>query len=277
MATSAHLRLTGEAPSWLRLGILPPVRDDHTQVQAVLLEQTPLWTLVDWVYFQLDAVVVVPSRNVFRQTTMTRPPPHSQREIPREGRCPPIWREIDCPLEPVDADAWWPVHVREHKSARLLSLNVGPVGLKHSLHTLHHIVRANNPSVILLQDCRLRPNDEATMLQTLRERFVDFHPFIASGFRQRTNRTSRRMPGQMRNQRRYYPFSVAVMVHRTCGTAKVQSNTTPTSTRHAGRMLTVHVQPPSPLLPFQVTSYYSPVPCSRPSATDTPTPVIGGL
>jgi hypothetical protein len=195
-------------------------------VQAVLQELTPLWTLVDWVDFQLDAVVVVPSRKVFRHTTMTRPPPHSQREIPREGRCPPIWREIDCPLEPVDADAWCPVHVREHKSARLLSLNVGPVVLIHSLHTLHHIVRAKNPSVILLQDCRLRPNDEATMLQTLRERFVDFHPFIASGFRQRTNRTSRRMSGQMRKERRYYPFSVAVMVHRTCGTVRVQSYTT---------------------------------------------------
>jgi hypothetical protein len=97
------------------------------------------------------------------------------------------------------------------------------------------------------------------MLQTLRERFVDFHQFIASGFRQRTNRTSKRMSGQMRNQRRYYLFSVTVMVHHTCGTARVQSYTTPTSTRHAGRMLTVHVQPPSPLLPFQVTSYYSPV------------------
>jgi exonuclease III len=110
-------------------------------------------------------------------------------------------------------------------------------GLKHSLDTLHHIIKANNPSVILLQDCRVRPNDEATMLQTLRERFVDFHPFIASGFRQRTNRTSKRMSGQMRNQ----------------------SYTIPTSNRHAGRMLTVHVQPPSPLLPFQVTSYYRPV------------------
>ena len=49
------------------------------------------------------------------------------------------------------------------------------------------------------------------------------------------------------------------MVHRTCGRVRVQSYTTPTSNRHAGRMLTVHVQPPSPLLPFQVTSYYSPV------------------
>ncbi len=132
-------------------------------------------------------------------------------------------------------------------------------GKRSTAPSRHHIIRANNPSVILLQDCRVRPNDEATMLQTLRERFVDFHPFIASGFRQRTNRTSRRMSGQMRNQRRYYPFSVAVMVHRTCGTARVQSYTTPTSTRHAGRMLTVHVQPPSPLLPFQVTSFYSPV------------------
>ncbi len=136
---------------------------------------------------------------------------------------------------------------------------MGPVGLKHSLLTLHHIIRVNNPSVIVLQDCRVRPNDEATMLQTLREQFVDFHPFISSGFHQRTNHTSKCMSGQMRNQRRYYPFSVTVMVHHTCGTVRVQSYTTPTSTRHEGRMLTVHVHPPSPLLPFQVTSYYIPV------------------
>ncbi len=41
--------------------------------------------------------------------------------------------------------------------------------------------------------------------------------------------------------------------------SRVQHYTTPTSTRHAGRMLTVHVQPPSPLPPFQVSSYYIPV------------------
>ena len=207
-------------------------------MQSVLQELTPLLTLVDWVDFRLEAAVVVPSRKVFRQTTLTRSPLHSQLEMPREGRCTPIWRAIDCSLESVDADAWWPVHVREHESARLLSLNVGPVGLKHSLHTLHHIIRANNPSVILIQDCRVRPNDEAAMLQALRERFVDFHPFLASGFCQRTNRTLKRMSGQMRHECRYYPFSVAVMVHRTCGTARVQSYTTPTSTRYEGRMLT---------------------------------------
>ena len=84
MAPSAHLRLTGETASWLRLGILPPVRGEHIQVQAVFQELTPLWTLVDWVDFQLDEAAAVPSRKVFRQTTMTRPPPPSQREIPRE-------------------------------------------------------------------------------------------------------------------------------------------------------------------------------------------------
>jgi hypothetical protein len=52
MAPSAHLRLTGEAASWLRLGVLPPVRGGHTQVQAVLQELTPLLTLVDWVDFR---------------------------------------------------------------------------------------------------------------------------------------------------------------------------------------------------------------------------------
>ncbi len=39
----------------------------------------------------------------------------------------------------------------------------------------------------------------------------------------------------------------------------LNGHTTPTNTRHTGRMLTVHVQSPSPLLPFQVTSYYNPV------------------
>ena len=116
MAPSAHLRLTGEAASWLRLGVLPPVRGGHTQVQAVLQELTPPHLDFGGLgRLSLEAAV-----------------------------------EIDCPLEPVDANAWWPVHVREHKSARLLSLNVGPVGLKHSLRTLHHIIRANNPSVILI-------------------------------------------------------------------------------------------------------------------------------
>ncbi len=186
-------------------------------MQTVLQELTPLWTLVDWVDFHLDATIVVRSRKVFRQTTMTRSPPHSHCEIPREDRFPSIWRDIDCPLESVDTDAWCPVHVREHKSTRLLRLNVGPVDLKHSLHTLYHIIRSNNPSVILIQDCRVRSNDEATMLQTLRERFVDFHPFIASGLCQHTYHTSKCMYGQMRNQCRYYPFSVVVMVHRTCG------------------------------------------------------------
>ena len=125
------------------------------------------------------------------------------------------------------------------------------------MHTIERILRTNNPGIVLLQDCRVREIDKDTMLRTIGAAFPEYS--FALACRTQQARSMRRVSNRGKRHTRYYPMSVAIMVHRSCGTMSIRKGSDGTLLRHQGRILTACVTPTvKGAKAFHATSYYAP-------------------
>ena len=235
-----HNRFTGEAASLIRLCALTIIQEG-TLPPSAIKALSPLSTPVEWIPVPV-LKLVIPTKKKLLQTKLRRTrisPP--QMPCHDDQASLPIWRASGCPLEPAYHGDWWPAYYREHRSTRVVSLNVGPVGLRNAMYTIERIHRTNNPGIILLQDCRVREIDKDTMLRTIGAAFPEYS--FALACRTQQAHSMRRVSNRGKCHTRYYPMSVAIMVHRSCGTMSIQKGSNDTLLRHQGRILTACVTP----------------------------------
>ena len=251
-----HNRFTGEAASLIRLCALTIIQEG-TLPPSAIKALSPLSTPVEWIPAPV-LKLVIPTKKKLLQTKLRRTrisPP--QMPCHDDQASLPIWRASGCPLEPAYHGDWWPAYYREHRSTRVVSLNVGPVGLRNAMYTIERIHRTNNPGIILLQDCRVREIDKDTMLRTIGAAFPEYS--FALACRTQQAHSMRRVSNRGKCHTRYYPMSVAIMVHRSCGTMSIQKGSNDTLLRHQGRILTACVTPTvKGAKAFHATSYYAP-------------------
>jgi hypothetical protein len=99
--------------------------------------------------------------------------------------------------------------------------------------------------------------DKDTMLRTVGNAFPEYS--FALACRTQQAHRMRRVPNRGKYHTRYYPISVAIMVHRSCGTMSIQKGSDDTPLQHQGRMLTACVTPTvKGAKAFHATSYYAP-------------------
>jgi hypothetical protein len=97
---------------------------------------------------------------------------------------------ISCPenrMQVIEHGEWsrWKIPVA--RTARVVSQNVGPLGLRHVISLIQKIIMTQRPSVIFLQDCKLKETD-ANSIANLRQAFPQYNILIRSGSRQETRR-----------------------------------------------------------------------------------------
>jgi hypothetical protein len=153
-------------------------------------------------------------------------------------------------MQVIEHGEWsrWKIPVA--RTARVVSQNVGPLGLRHGISLIQKIVMTQRPSVIFLQDCKLKETD-ANSIANLRQAFPQYHILIRSCSRQETQRMHLK-----KGTPRYYCYSVVTLVHSCCGRASEFQPEAFTNTPHRGRVLTVLVEPEDQL-PFLATNVYN--------------------
>jgi hypothetical protein len=168
-----HTRFTGQTVSLIRLCVLTIIQDG-TLPHSTITALSPLSTPVEWTPPSVWKLVI-PTKKKLLQTKLRRSrnnPPQMPSHDDQVSL--PIWRTPGCPLESADHGDWWTAYYREHRSTRVVSLNVGPVGLRNTMHTMERIIRTNTPGIVLLQDCRVREIDKDTMLRTVGAAFPEY-------------------------------------------------------------------------------------------------------
>ncbi|NDG86070.1 MAG: hypothetical protein EBX52_13655, partial [Proteobacteria bacterium] len=124
----------------MNLASVTPIQDG-TLPHSAITALSPLSTPVEWIP-PPGWKLVIPTKKKLLQTKLRRSrinPP--QMPFHDDQASLPIWRTPGCPLEPAYHGDWWPAYYREHRSTRVVSLNVGPVGLRNAMHTIERIIR----------------------------------------------------------------------------------------------------------------------------------------
>ncbi|MBL6911070.1 MAG: hypothetical protein ISR34_11690 [Pirellulales bacterium] len=161
---------------------------------------------------------------------------------------------LPCPehkFAPAEGGEWCPHRLPPARSSRILSQNVGPVGLKNTIPTIQRSIRAHQPSVVLLQDCRVKSDDLGTIAE-LRAAFPQYLLFVRSGHHQE----KRRLRVSTHGRPRHYCFSVVTLIHMGCGKASEYRPEETAASKHCGRLLTICVEPTNQP-PFVVTNVYN--------------------
>ncbi len=169
----------------------------------------------------------------------------------------PIGPSVETPILPcpenrmlqVAQGEWTRQKTPQARTARIVRQNVGPIGLRKTIPVIQRIINSQRPSIIFLQDCKVRENDH-TAITTLRKSFPQYNLFIRSGHRQETRRI-RLKAGSLR----HYQFSVMTLVHDGCGKAQEYKVDTPNAL-HRGSILTIRVEPANQS-PFLATNVYN--------------------
>ena len=153
-------------------------------------------------------------------------------------------------MQVIEHGEWsrWKIPVA--RTARVVSQNVGPLGLRHVIPIIQKMIMTQRPSVIFLQDCKLKETD-ANSIANLRQAFPQYNIFIRSGNRRETRRMHLK-----KGAPRYYCYSVVTLVHKGCGRVSEYQPEVFTNTPHRGRVLTVRIEPEDQL-PFLATNVYN--------------------
>jgi hypothetical protein len=162
---------------------------------------------------------------------------------------------LPCPehrMLPIAHGEWTRQKTPMARTARIISQNVGPLGLRKTISLIQRIVNSQRPSIIFLQDCKINENGNTTVF-TLRQRqsFPQYNLFIRSGHRQET-----RLMHLKAGAPRHYQFSVVTLVHGGCGKAQEYKAEDSTVTPHRGHRLTIRVEPVHQN-PFLATNFYN--------------------
>ena len=149
------------------------------------------------------------------------------------GNYMPISADILCPAEPLGNSAWAAIHPSDPKTTRVISQNVGSVGLMGSLEVVSFIVKQHRPGIVFLQDCRIAAHEKSKTSAQLRRLFPQYQFFIRCGTRARTTPSG--------NQ---YKYAIVTMLHKSCGQGtELFANA---DNPDQGRLLTILVKPVDP-------------------------------
>jgi len=124
----------------------------------------------------------------------------------------PISADILCPAEPLGNSSWATIRPSDPKTMRIISQNVGHVGLLGSLEVLSFIVKQHRPGLAFLQDCRIAAHQISNTSAQLRQLFIECQFFFRCETRARITPTG--------NQ---YIYVAVTMLHKwprhccTCG------------------------------------------------------------
>ena len=119
----------------------------------------------------------------------------------------PIMPDILCASEPLGNSAWAKTTPHDPKSTRIISQNVGPVGLMGSLDAINFIVQQNKPALLLLQDCRIGAEQKESDSAQLRKAFPQYQIFIRCGTRVQ----------KVAGSKKRYRYAAVTMLHKSCG------------------------------------------------------------
>ena len=201
-----------------------------------------------------------PQRAFQRQNKSSAGKVQSKLEILTAGRIPtvvlpnldavenylPITPDILCSLEPIGNSAWAEITPHDPKSTRVISQNVGPVGMMGSLDTVKFIIRQNKPALLLLQDCRIGAQQKEAAGTQLRKTFPQYQIFIRCGTRVQ----------KVAGCKKRYKYAVITMLHKSCGIG--QELFGDRQDPDQGRLLTIRVTPNcGKIKDFCVTNVYN--------------------
>ena len=153
-------------------------------------------------------------------------------------------------MQVIEHGEWSRWKIPAARTARVVSQNVGPLGLRHVIPIIQKMTMTQRPSALFLQDCKLKETD-ANSIANLRQAFPQYNIFIRSGNRQETRRMHLK-----KGAPRYYCYSVVTLVHKGCGRVSEYQPEVFTNTPHRGRVLTVRIEPEDQL-PFLATNVYN--------------------
>jgi len=103
------------------------------------------------------------------------------------------------------------------RQSRVVSQNIGPVGIRNSIPTVQHILSSHNPAVVLLLDCQVKNSAREQVHAQLRKEWPQYQIFIRRGTRMRGRSNSKH---SKENKRKHtYHYLVITMVHNSAGSA----------------------------------------------------------
>ena len=140
------------------------------------------------------------------------------------------------------------------KQSRVVSQNVGPVGIQNSIPAVQRIFSSHNPAVVLLQDCRVKNLAREQVHAQLRKEWPQYQMFIRCGTRMRSRSNSKRSKKNMRKHT--YHYSVITMVHKSAGSALDSFQHVKADGFDQGHLLTVKIRPDKGPILF-VSSVYN--------------------
>ena len=195
-----------------------------------------------------------PKHNRKKQTTLafeqSAPETTNRGQVLLAEGAVPIRIGRGAELEPEESFEWCEIPRATGKTTRVISQNMGPVGLLGGKNTIHRLIRLHNPGVLLLQDCRIKSANDKRVV-AMKQEFPQYQIFVQCGTQHNNHR---RRPGYTRA----YHYTVAVMIHEDCGKGQELFGNDQILGRHKGRLLTIKLQPASPQAdPFLVTCLYN--------------------
>ena len=90
------------------------------------------------------------------------------------------------------------------RQSRVVSQNVGPVGIRNSFPTVQRILSSHDPAVVLLQDCRVKNSAREQVHAQLREEWPQYQIFVRCGTRMRGRSNSNRSKKNKRRHTHHY-------------------------------------------------------------------------
>jgi len=118
----------------------------------------------------------------------------------------PISADILCPTKPLGNSACAAIHPSDPETMRVISQNIGPVGLMSSLAVLSFSIKQYQPGILFLQDCRITAHETSKTSTQFRRLFPQYQFSIRCRTRSRTTPAG--------NQ---YKYAAATMLHKLCG------------------------------------------------------------
>jgi len=184
LCSHSDRRVTGEATEFLRRIACAILQKVDCPVQQFFSELGDNSTQTHWMsQIRTDSKGNKKVKRVdLKQQTvrLVLPPanvPRSFRQVLTSDKVPSTrhWQCNDHAKEIVD---WIGTPPTQSRQSRVVSQNVGPVGIRNSIPTVQHILSSHNPAVVLLQDCRVKNSARKQVHAQLRKEWPQYQIFI---------------------------------------------------------------------------------------------------
>jgi len=153
----------------------------------------------------------------------------------------PNTRHWQCNDQSTDFIDWIDKPHTPSRQSRVVSQNVGRVGIWNSIPTVQRILSSHNPAVVLLQDCRVKNSAREQVHTQLWEEWPQYEIFIRCGTRMRGRSNAKR--SKKIKRKHTYHYSVITMVHKSAGSAPDSFQHVKADGFDEGRLLTVKIRP----------------------------------